>query len=68
MNCIICDSEIKPIEDSNDEKGMWLDGIVDKISANYGSKFDGDMFLIAVCDNCLESKKEKIKYLGNYME
>lgn len=38
--CICCGFSIKPIHGGGDDKpwqGMWLDGIVDKIAANYGS-------------------------------
>jgi len=43
--------------------------VVDVIAANYGSKHDGEMYLIAVCDNCIDNclLSGKIKWRGNYM-
>lgn len=48
---------------------MWRDGIIDKISAGYGSGHDGDEFLIAICDDCVRSKTltGNIAYISNYM-
>lgn len=51
------------------DSGMWSDGIVANISAGYGSELDGDMFVMAICDNCIRSRIENgvIAYTGNYM-
>ena len=51
------------------EQEMWKNGIVDKISAGYGSEFDGNMYLFGLCDECIKFliKTGKIKYAGNYM-
>lgn len=68
MKCFCCGFEVEPLYESTDEKGMWNNGIVDKISANYGSKFDGESFLIAICDNCIESRNQRLNPIGNYME
>ena len=68
MKCFCCGSGVEPLYKSTDEKGMWNNGVVDKISVNYGSKFDGESFLIAICDNCIESRKQRLKPIGNYME
>jgi len=70
--CICCGFEIKPIHGGGDDKpwqGMWLDGIVDKIAANYGSELDGDMYVVALCDSCVRAKLKDgtIEYVGNYM-
>jgi len=47
---------------------MWKDGVVDLISAGYGSKFDTDEFIIAICDECLDKKimTGNIAYIGTY--
>lgn len=69
LNCICCNKEIKEIIEgipSNKEwEGMWNDGIVDRIAAGYGSSLDGNMYIIAICDDCV--KEKKLKYVGNYM-
>ena len=76
--CIKCDCEVNPIhfnvpkEEINpseyDAKVCW-DGIVEKVSAGYGSIHDGDQYLIAICDKCITEAKEnkKIIYIRNYM-
>ena len=71
--CICCGFEIKPIHGGGGDKpwqGMWLDGTVDKIAANYGSELDGDMYVVALCDGCVRAKLKDgtIEYVGNYME
>jgi hypothetical protein len=71
--CICCWFEIKPINGVDDKKpwqGMWLDGIVDKIAANYGSDFDGNIYIVALCDSCLKARLKDgiIEYIGDYMQ
>ena len=48
---------------------MWDGGIVNKVSAGYGSSHDGDDFIIAICDECILKKKAtgNIAYIDNYM-
>lgn len=48
---------------------MWNGGIVGLISAGYGSNTDGDEFIIAICDECLATKKDNgtVAVVGNYM-
>ena len=63
--CIKCNKEIKPyLPDENDkpEYGMWEDGIVEIINGGYGSNFDGEKLLITICDDCIESNLDKLKY------
>jgi len=43
---------------------MVDDGVIGEISAGYGSSLDGDIWLIAICDQCLREKGLKI---GRYM-
>ena len=59
------DEEIK----INAGSHSWDDGVVDLISVNYGSRFDGDEFVIAICDDCLEKKMMtgNIAYIDNYL-
>ena len=37
---------------------MISDGIIHIIDAGYGSKCDGDRFIIAICDDCIGSNLE----------
>lgn len=44
-------------------------GIIHIIDAGYGSRHDGDQFVIAICDDCIKENLEDatILYWGNYM-
>lgn len=84
MYCICCDkNNIKPyIEESELEQDLlWKkgettinekmvqNGIIHIIDAGYGSKYDGDRLILAICNDCI---KEKLKnhtllYYHNYM-
>lgn len=45
------------------------DGIIQRISAGYGSGHDTSMFIIGICDSCITENLEDgtILYWGNYM-
>jgi hypothetical protein len=46
-----------------------INGIIQIVNAGYGSKHDGDEFIIAICDDCINENKEDgtLLYYGNYM-
>jgi len=46
---------------------MWLDGIVANTYCGYGSSYDGAQLVMAICDNCIESRLESghIAYIGH---
>jgi len=74
INCIICDSEITLLhpgytENYKIESQMWNGGIVSNISAGYGSDYDGNVFLIGICDKCIKKSinNGKIIFLYDYM-
>jgi hypothetical protein len=48
---------------------MVSDGIIQIIDAGYGSKSDGDQFIIAICDDCIKENLEDgtLLYFSNYM-
>ena len=48
---------------------MVDNGIIHIIDAGYGSKHDGDQFIIAICDDCIKENKEDgtLLYYDNYM-
>ncbi len=54
MKCICCGKEILPLYEN--KYNMWNGGIVEKISAGYGSDYDGEQFIIAICDECVKIK------------
>ena len=71
--CICCSTEIPPIDYSGGDTpwtGMWNGGIVDRIAANYGSIFDENIYVIAVCDSCIKQKEAEgiVHYTSNYMQ
>lgn len=75
FKCICCGKEVKKLypEHHNDDKpweGMWDDGIVERVSAGYGSLLDGDMYVLAICDKCTDQKAEEgtLVWVGNYMD
>lgn len=75
FECVVCGSEIKLLEPSlesgeyNLQSQMWNDGLVSEVSAGYGSKFDGDVFYLGICDKCIKEKLEQARmlYISNYM-
>ena len=48
---------------------MIDNGIIHIIDAGYGSRFDGDQFIIAICDDCIKENIQDatLLYWGNYM-
>ena len=69
--CFNCDSKItKEVEFEGNKpwQGNFDNGVVDLISPGYGSIHDADMYVIAICDNCIEKKRKekKLLYVGNY--
>jgi len=74
MSCICCGADIAAIHPSDLDKydldsQMWDNGIVGIISAGYGSNKDGDVYCVAICDNCIEKARNRgdVIYLYNYM-
>jgi len=72
IQCMICDKNIKidgPDDYHKIEELISHDGIIEKMYAGYGSKFDGDIFYVGICDECLEKKKKqgRILTINNYM-
>lgn len=55
---------IKTIDNMNTESG-----IIQRISAGYGSSHDTSTFLIAICDECISEQlaDATLLYWGNYM-
>lgn len=46
-----------------------IGGIIQIVNAGYGSKHDGDEFIIAICDQCINENIEDgtLLYFGNYI-
>lgn len=68
--CIKCEKEIKPLYPETrrkPENSMWMNGIVSKIYAGYGSDFDTLMLIICICDKCIKSNKNLVEHVGNYI-
>jgi hypothetical protein len=57
--CIVCGKELDVLfPDINTNNHNITGGVTDIITASYGSKFDGLMLEITICDDCLENKLE----------
>lgn len=60
FRCIVCKEEvIEPLyfdesQLEHIERGPWLNGVVEVATMPYGSKFDGEQFVFAICDKCIE--------------
>ncbi len=80
MYCICCKkNNVKPHQESEQDvlwgenrlvnSSMISGGIIHVIDAGYGSKHDGDQFIIAICDDCINDNlsDQTILYYGNYM-
>ncbi len=78
INCIRCDYKIEMLDMSRDRihkdnfdpaKEMWNNGMIEEISAGYGSGHDGDIYYIGICDECITKKfyDGTLRYKGSYM-
>jgi len=64
FKCIICEKEIESIwfeglDSENPEQGAWNNGVVEKIHMGYGSRFDENIYVFGICDDCIEEKHKK---------
>ena len=52
--CCVCKSAVvKTLEPAPSiKRAMWDSGMVTEIQAGFGSSYDMDTFLIAICDDC----------------
>lgn len=74
MKCICCGTDIHLL-DNADHPGaepnslMWDGGVLEKVTAGYGSGHDGDVFYIAICDKCISQKisNGSVIFVYNYM-
>jgi hypothetical protein len=75
MYCVICekrmeshDSDFDPFKDDHNKINL-SGGAIGQLQVNYGSKFDGDVLIIAICDKCITTKlnSHTLLYIDNYM-
>jgi hypothetical protein len=83
INCICCGKKIELldkvqgvpedeiiIDDTYDpEDQLWNNGVLQKLSAGYGSSLDGDIFYLGICDSCIEEgyRNGRLRYKGDYI-
>lgn len=69
-NCMCCGKDIKLIHGdiSKPEDACWLNGSVNKFTIGYGSKFDGDVYIIALCDDCIDKNLDRLEFDHNYLK
>lgn len=64
--CLLCGKELNSLYD---DYGMVDGGIVDHLYAPFGSRHDGSVYQIALCDGCIDDleKKKRISLAGDYL-
>ena len=66
VKCSFClkEIEVKGI-DENITKDIVLKGAINNFTIGYGSQYDGEMWILAICDECLTKAVplKKIDYL-----
>jgi hypothetical protein len=54
--CIVCEKELEFLYPETNITTLVNGGFTEQIVASYGSKFDGMMLEISICDECLQDK------------
>ena len=58
--CIICEKELDELYPDINIGGTLVNGgIIEQIIGSFGSKFDGMMLEITICDECLQERIDK---------
>jgi len=76
LPCVLCGKKLKPSWDQ--DKGITPQtadrvnisgGTAARIDCSYSSRLDGNMYIVAACDDCLKKAKvaKRITYLGNFI-
>ena len=66
ITCVKCGKELKSLEpDTKHPYDMVADGTVGVLYSPYGSKHDGTVFQIGICDDCIDALP--LKPIGDYM-
>ena len=67
VSCLICDKIISFLFDEEEDidKANFNGAVVGKISAGFGSTHDGDVYVVGICDECID--KKKIQPVSNYL-
>lgn len=58
MKCLVCGKNVQklPFSDKDQPRNCWDGGIVEWVTAGYGSTHDCSRFLICICDACITEK------------
>jgi hypothetical protein len=66
--CLCCGKEVTQLPDSEDYE-MVDSGVVGRLTAGYGSRHDGSIMQVGLCDGCIEklTQEGKIKEIDNYI-
>lgn len=77
LPCICCGKQLQPSLMDEDEgitvnnvaRQPFSSGMAGNIDAGYGSRHDTDVFMIAVCDDCIETKRNegRLTFVYSYM-
>ena len=66
ITCVRCGKELAPLEpDGGKDYGMVDGGVIGRIYAPFGSRNDGTIYQIGICDDCIDASG--LKPIGDYM-
>ena len=74
--CLVCGKRLKRSDDKDEGITPQTAGQVNisggtaaNLDCGYGSRLDGNMYIVAACDDCLKKAKvaKRITYLGNFI-
>jgi hypothetical protein len=62
MQCIVCGKELTIVQKFSEDPAYssWAGGTVEWVYCGYGSRYDGEKFLVGLCDDCLAAKREPL--------
>lgn len=61
--------QYQPYDRYRPESQIWKNGIIELLSAGYGSNNDGNMYYIGICDECVDINtiNGRLRYSGCYL-
>lgn len=68
LRCVCCNKKLKYLGPERLMGGNLADAVSEHMRGAYGSGHDGEMFLVGICDDCLQKKVDSgvVIRLGPY--
>ena len=65
--CFSCGKQINKLFNNigkciHPENDNWDNATVEVLNPGYGSKFDGNVYIISICDDCIEKNIDRLDY------